>query len=240
MSLSTFPGEVFADTAEFDAGIRLLIPRYDEMLAVIARTLPTNATTILELGSGTGELSRRVLDACPQAQLIAVDYSPRMITFAQAKLEALGYGDRITWVTADFGDWALGQQPLPQPQFDACVSSLAIHHLSDALKLALFQNIHTSLTPGGRFWNADPIVAASSTMATVYQSIREAWTMSQGTTREQVQTKLGTGDTHGHSSHDHLATLTVHLDLLQQAGFDQVEVPWIYYGMAVLGGFKFK
>ena len=229
---------MFADTAEFDAGIRLLVPHYEDMLAAIAHALPTEAQSILELGSGTGALSRKVLDRCPQAQLIAVDYSPRMIGFAQAKLNTQGYGDRITWVTADFGDWAMGKVPLPQTQFDACVSSLAIHHLNHGLKLQLFQHIYQSLTPGGSFWNADPIVAESPEMAAVYQSVADAWTRAQGSTREQVQAKLSTGTNHGHSSHDHLATLALHLDLLQQAGFASVEVPWKYYGMAVLGGWK--
>ena len=236
--MTTFPGEVFADTAEFDAGIRLLIPHYDDMLAAITQTLPQTTQNILELGSGTGELSCKVLDRCPQAQLIAVDYSPRMVTFAQAKLQDQGYGDRVTWINADFGDWALGDLQLPQPQFEACVSSLAIHHLNDALKLNLFQHIHHSLVPGGCFWNADPILAESPEIAKVYQTMSEAWTASNSTPREQVQTQLGARESQGHSSHDHLATLALQLRLLQQAGFTSVEVPWKYYGMAVFGGFS--
>ncbi len=49
-----FPGEVFANTADFDTGIRQLLPRYDEMLEVISRCLPSTSRRILELGCGTG------------------------------------------------------------------------------------------------------------------------------------------------------------------------------------------
>ncbi len=36
-ALPIFPGEVFADTAAFDEGIRLLLPYYDEMLTAVVR-----------------------------------------------------------------------------------------------------------------------------------------------------------------------------------------------------------
>ena len=236
--MSTFPGEVFADTTDFDPGIRLLIPHYEGMLAAIAQCLSPDTQHILELGSGTGELSRTVLDHCPQARLVAMDYSPRMVAFAQAKLTELGVGDRITWVTADFGDWAQGNLQLPQPTFDACVSSLAIHHLSDVLKLKLFGHIHHHLRAGGSFWNADPVLADAAAIAEMYQRAHDTWTASQGTPHTQIQTKRGTGDRHGHSSQDQLATLTQHLQFLHQAGFESVDVPWKYYGLAVFGGFK--
>ena len=77
-----FPGEVFANTADFDTGIRHLLPQYDEMLEVITRCLPSTSRRILELGCGTGELSLKILNRFPDAQVIALDYSPRMLQFA--------------------------------------------------------------------------------------------------------------------------------------------------------------
>lgn len=53
-----FPGEVFANTADFDTGIRQLLPRYDEMLDVLVRCIPSTAQSILELGCGTGEKAK--------------------------------------------------------------------------------------------------------------------------------------------------------------------------------------
>lgn len=236
---ATFPGEVFADTADFDQGIRLLLPHYDEMLGAIARCLPETAEQILELGCGTGELSLKVLGRCPQVHLVAVDYSPRMLTAAKAKLQTAGYGDRVTWVEADFGDWAMSEREL-LPDFgklDACVSSLAIHHLSHDMKLKLFQRIHQHLQPGGCFWNADPTPPEAPQLADAYQAVRQKWIAQQGTTLDAVRAKIGSGDTHGHSSHDHLESLAAHLSLLAHSGFHALDVPWKYYGQAVFGGF---
>ncbi len=241
MSTATpiFPGEVFADTAAFDEGIRLLLPYYDEMLTAVVRGVPATATHILELGCGTGELSQRLLAHCPQAHLTALDYSPRMVTATQAKLQAHGYGDRFTCVEADFGDWALGQLNLPHTSFDACVSSLAIHHLNHAMKQQLFQAVYRSLAPNGWFWNADPTLATHPDLTAVYQSAREAWTASHSdTTLEAVRAQMGTSDRQGHSSQDQLATLADQLQWLQAAGFATTEILWKYYGITVYGAQK--
>ncbi|MBV9389596.1 MAG: methyltransferase domain-containing protein [Chroococcidiopsidaceae cyanobacterium CP_BM_ER_R8_30] len=235
-----FPGEVFAQTADFDAGIRALIPRYDEMLEAIAHCLPSTATRILELGCGTGELSLKVLEICPEADLVAIDYSPRMLSYAQAKIKQVGKASRVTWIEADFGDWASGNVGLQTQKFDVCVSSLAIHHLEDAIKLKLFQRICTSLNPGGSFWNADPVLSESPAMSEIYDAAREEWAAQQGTTLTEVRAKRGTSNPQGYSNHDRLATVTAHLEMLTQAGFQTVAVPWKYYGLAVFGGFVGK
>ncbi len=232
-----FPGEVFAQTADFDIGIRQLLPRYDEMLSAIARCLPPSSGRILELGCGTGELSLKVLNRCPDAQLVAVDYSGRMLQFALGKIEAAGYADRWTGIEADFGAWANNPVEVELGTgFDACVSSLAIHHLTDEMKLKLFQRICQSLAPNSWFWNADSILAESSALAEVYQAAREEWAAQQGTTLTALRAKFGTSSTQGHSSHDQLATLTAQLQMLTTAGFEPVAVPWKYYGLAVFGG----
>ena len=80
--MQVFPGEVFAQTKDFDAGMRELMPYYDDMLEAVARCVPSKSCRILELGCGTGELSLKILNRCPDAQVIALDYSPRMIEFA--------------------------------------------------------------------------------------------------------------------------------------------------------------
>ncbi|MBH8572527.1 methyltransferase domain-containing protein [Nostocaceae cyanobacterium CENA369] len=232
-----FPGEVFANTADFDSGIRQLLPRYDEMLEVITRCLPSTSRRILELGCGTGEVSLKILNRCPDAQVIALDYSPRMLQFAQAKITAAGYQQRWIGIQADFGDWANNPQELDiSSEFDACVSSLAIHHLQDEMKLKLFQRIAASLSQDGCFWNADPVLPESPALAEVYKSAREEWAAQQGTNLIEIRAKLGTSSTQGHSNQDQLASLNAHLQMLATAGFKIVAVPWKYYGLAVFGG----
>ena len=232
-----FPGEVFVNTADFDTGIRRLLPKYDEMLDVLADCIANTNHRILELGCGTGELSLKVLQRYPSAEIVAVDYSPRMLDFARAKIESAGYAARWTGIEMDFGEWAnnpnfsgLGDK------FNACISSLAIHHLEDDMKLKLFERIRQSLNAGGCFWNADPLLAESAAMKDIYQAAREDWALNQGETLAQIRANVGKSVSYGYSSPDRLATLSAQLEMLVKARFDTVAVPWKYYGMAVFGG----
>ncbi|MEH2014769.1 class I SAM-dependent methyltransferase [Nostoc sp.] len=232
-----FPGEVFANTADFDTGIRQLLPRSDEMLEVITRCLLSPSRRILELGCGTGELSLKILNRDPDAQVIALDYSPRMLQFAQDKITAAGYQQRWVGTQADFGDWANNPGKLDiGSEFDACVSSLAIHHLQDEMKLKLFERIAASLSKDGCFWNADPTLPESPALAEVYKAAREEWAVQQGISLTEIRAKRGTSTTQGYSSQDQVATLDAHLEMLTKAGFKIVAVPWKYYGLAVFGG----
>lgn len=232
------PGEVFINTADFDIGIRLILPKYDEMLDVLAGCILNANHRILELGCGTGELSLKVLQRYPSAEIVALDYSPRMLDLARAKIELAGYGARWTGVELDFGEWATNPNFSGlRDKFDACISSLAIHHLDDEMKLKLFERIYENLNPNGCFWNADPMLAESAIVQKIYQVAREEWAASQGEKLAEIRGNVGTSVSYGYSHPDRLATLYTHLAMLAQAGFEAIAVPWKYYGMAVFGGF---
>lgn len=234
-ALEIFPGEVFANTADFDASIRQLIPYYEELLDAIARCLPVEAKRILELGCGTGELTLRVLQRCPSARVIAMDYSPRMLDFVEGKLAGAHKGERWHAVEMDFGEWAHNGSAEIGTGFDAVVSSLAIHHLSNEMKLKLFERIRSVLNPGGSFWNADPVLPDLPQLADTYQQARQSWAQQRGIDLDAVRAKLGRSEDYGYSSHDQLATLAEHLQMLEKAGFRSVAVPFKYYGYAVFG-----
>ena len=239
MSQSTtiYPGEVFADTQVFDIGIRQLLPYYDLMLDTLVACVPSNSSRILELGCGTGELSLKLLKHCPNAQIVAVDYSPRMIEMSKYKLGKTEFLERITFIQGDFGAWANGElKEEIGTNFDACVSSLAIHHLIDEMKHKLLTYIGKNLVDGGSFWNADPILQEPPQLQEIYLKIREQWTINQGTTIENVRSKIGNSQPQGYSGQDRLATLETHLKMLSSAGFKTVANPWRLFGLAIFGG----
>lgn len=234
-----YPGEVFANVADFDNGIRQLLPIYDELLAALLRCIPVTSRRILELGCGTGELSMKLLAHCPDAELVAVDYSPRMLAVCQDKIEAAGYGERVRWIEADFGNLAtLNVRIAPHQGFDVCASSLAIHHLTDPLKLKLFKWVFQNLSPGGCFWNADPVLSETLALEAVYQAVREEGVTAQGITLEKVRAKCGQTVPQGYSGPDRLATVLEQVDLLKSADFAPVAIPWKHYGIAVFGGIR--
>jgi tRNA (cmo5U34)-methyltransferase len=121
------------------------VPRYDELQTAAARaTVGNEVRTILELGVGTGETSRRVLAVHPGATLTGIDASAEML--AEAALP-----------DADLRVARL-EDPLPGGPFDLVVSCLAIHHLDGAGKRDLFGRIAAVLAEAGTFVLADVIV----------------------------------------------------------------------------------
>jgi tRNA (cmo5U34)-methyltransferase len=121
------------------------VPRYDELQEETARaTEGVEARTILELGIGTGETTRRVLARHPGARVVGIDASAEML--AEAELPG-----------ADLRVGRL-EDPLPPGRFELVVSALAVHHLDAAGKRDLFARIADALRPGGRFVLADVIV----------------------------------------------------------------------------------
>lgn len=136
------------DPETYEALMAREVPAYDRLhdqLAAAARR--PGVTRILDLGTGTGVTARRVLAIHPQALLVGVDQSARMLAVARRTLA--GRADLRT---------ARLQEPLPPGPFDLVVSALAIHHLDGAGKADLFRRIAEILGPGGRFVLGDLIV----------------------------------------------------------------------------------
>lgn len=132
---STYPEEIRAD-----------IPRFDELQDVVAEAARGGvARRILELGTGTGETSSRVLAVHPDARLVGIDGSEAMLAAARTRLDADLRVQRL-------------EDPLPTGPFDLVVSALAVHHLDPEEKRDLFRRIRRELASGGRFVLADVVV----------------------------------------------------------------------------------
>jgi tRNA (cmo5U34)-methyltransferase len=123
------------------------IPGYSELQQqAAAATDGIDATSILELGIGTGETTRRVLERHPGARLTAVDASPEMLERARAAYRESDL--RLSRL----------EDPLPEGPFDLVFSALAVHHLDGAGKRDLFRRVAEVVAPGGSFVLADVVV----------------------------------------------------------------------------------
>jgi tRNA (cmo5U34)-methyltransferase len=129
------------------AMMREAVAGYDRLETETVAATGAGARSVLELGVGTGETARRVLDRHPDAQLIGIDASPGMISVARATLPS----HRVRLLVGRLED------PLPEGPFDLVVSALAVHHLDADSKADLFRRIAKALEPGGRFVLADVV-----------------------------------------------------------------------------------
>jgi tRNA threonylcarbamoyl adenosine modification protein (Sua5/YciO/YrdC/YwlC family) len=138
------------DPATYAETVRADIPAYEKFqeLVVFAAYTGWSGGRVLELGTGTGETARRLLERLADAELVSVDESAGMLAVAAHALPA----ERVQLVEGRL------QDPLPEGSFDLVVSALAIHHLDEREKSDLFARVRAALSPGGRFVLADVIV----------------------------------------------------------------------------------
>jgi len=127
--------------------VRAEVPAYRVFQEAVAHAIGGVAVSrILELGVGTGETSRRVLDLHPGATLVGIDESREMLDAAAGRLEG-----------ADLRVGRL-EDPLPDGSFDLVVSALTVHHPDGDGKANLFGRVAKRLCPGGRFVLGDIVI----------------------------------------------------------------------------------
>jgi SAM-dependent methyltransferase len=147
--------------------------RFTLMLDVLEAHLPARFHAI-DLGSGPGSLSDRLLRRFPRARCVAVDRDPVGLLIGAT---AIGTCDgRLTWVDANLGaprwDEALGR-----PRFDAALSTTALHWLPPARLRRLYRDLYRRIRPGGLVLNGDslPWPARDREMGRLSVEVRRLW-----------------------------------------------------------------
>jgi tRNA (cmo5U34)-methyltransferase len=107
--------------------IRADVPRYDELQDAAIEAIPLPPGRVLELGVGTGETTRRLLERYPDAEVTGLDSHPEMVFRARE----LGIEVRL----------ARMEDPLPDGPWDLVIAVLAVHHLDEEQKRDLFRRV---------------------------------------------------------------------------------------------------
>ena len=131
-------------------GLHGLTPYYDSFAKLVnplRRRLLQQANIqpgqrALDVGCGTGLLTRMVKQSVPAAQVTGLDGDEEVLKIAREKSR----GADIQW------DHALAfDMPYPEDSFDVVVSSFVTHHLTSTEKVRAFKEIRRILRPGGWF-----------------------------------------------------------------------------------------
>jgi tRNA threonylcarbamoyl adenosine modification protein (Sua5/YciO/YrdC/YwlC family) len=154
---AAFAWQFHFDPSTYAAMIHEDIPSYDEFQEAVAQASGSGAARVLELGTGTGETARRLLERHPGALLVGMDESASMLAAARSTLPA----DRVRLQVGAI------EEPLPEGPFDVVASALCVHHLEGSLKRDLFARVRAVLAPGGRFVLGDVIVPLDTADAVI-------------------------------------------------------------------------
>jgi len=178
---------------------------------VLVDGVPKDVNRILDLGSGDGRLLRLLKADRPHARAVAVDFSPVMLSALRKT-----FGDDPT---LDIVEHNLDDLLPDLGQFDAVVSSFAIHHLAHERKRSLYEEIFRLLLPGGVFWNLEHV---SSPTNALHESFLE---------------KMGIGPQEEDPSNQ-LLDVETQLRWMRQLGFVDVDCYWKWLELALLVGKK--
>ena len=111
------------------------------LIKALTPELPAEAPArILELGCGTGQMTRRLIDAYPNVPIDATDISPGMIEHCRNT-----FSDRpkVVWSVAD------AQTFQADTAYPLIVSTSALHWTKDLTET--FRQVYRNLEPGGTF-----------------------------------------------------------------------------------------
>jgi tRNA (cmo5U34)-methyltransferase len=209
----------------YDAVRRGLIPCFDAFygmaLDLIADWQGPDRPRVLDLGAGTGLFSAMLLSRIHDASIHLIDASSAMLERARLRFAD---NEAITYAVAD-----MATANLAGP-WDLVISALAIHHLEHDAKKQLFGRIHSAISPGGLFVNAEQVFGADPAIEAQYariwlDQIRRLNVPADAITQAQER-----------MAHDRCASVDDQLAWMREAGFSHVDCCFKAWRFAVLTG----
>ncbi len=206
---------------EYDKIRKLIIPCFDDLYNIttdLASSKKENPK-ILDLGAGTGLLTKYLFEKYPEAGFTLVDLSEEMLKLAKNRFKAF---NNFKYVIADYVEYDFNDK------FDIIVSSLSIHHLEDQDKEKLYKKVYDALSPEGIFLNADQVIGPTPYIDESYQ---RNWVKKidennfKGPEKDTAIERM---------KFDKPATLEDNLKWLRNCGFEDIDVYYKYYNFVVL------
>jgi ubiquinone/menaquinone biosynthesis C-methylase UbiE len=231
--------DVLKRVESYDRDMELMHPNRSKMVQVALEVLPfakTSRIHAIDLGVGTGFFTERFLKHFPNSEVLAIDGAQAMIDLARARLGSLA--DRVQFVVGDFRN--LQELAGNADSFDVVFSAFALHHLTRVDKEGLLRQVVALLRPGGRFVNADIIVADSAEVEKRIQQLRVAGIVerARGSDQrfaDQESTRRFLDDLEA-NERDQPLTLVEDLAALRSSGLKNVSAFWLEYRELVSGG----
>jgi SAM-dependent methyltransferase len=187
-----------------------------------------DAFTFLDLGAGTGNLSRAILERHPRCTAVLADFSDQMMGAGEREMQP--FAGRYRYVEFDM---STSEWPAAIPaKLDAIVTSLCVHHLPDERKQGLFREIFEHLAPGGWSVNYDPVRPTDPIVGSVWQRVGDRYDPAMARRRLHPTPE----ERARHENHvRYMIPLTQQLGYLRSAGFDGIDVyckrlEWVVYG----------
>jgi len=131
------------------------VPHYLALIASFTNHFPANFNprSILDLGSGNGNITAQLIPYFPDATYTLVDASAEMIQVCRSHLKDYD----VIYANEYFNDFLFEEE-----NYDLIVAGFSLHHCDENEKQSLFKNIHMSLKKGGIFSYSDLMISKTN------------------------------------------------------------------------------
>ncbi len=220
----------------------IAVPARAEQLASLLTLIPfaeDDGFTVVELASGEGHLSAAILEAFPNAHILALDFESSMREITATRLAAYAHRFDVKAfdiLQTDWFDLLVGA--------DLVVSSLCVHHLDDIGKQTLFAAIQARLSDKGALLIADLVLpkngCAQELFASTWDRMAESASIETTLSRDifQLFVQEQWNIYRYPDNFDKPSPIYEQLQWLDTAGFNMVDVFWLQAGHAIYGGYK--
>jgi len=215
------------EAAVFDSFFFKVMPDYEEMLQALTDALPfrrKDRLKIIDLGCGTGNLSRKIIKTYPNARVICLDMAENMIKMAKAKLKE---GPNVSYWQGDIQKFSYGTN------YNAILSSMVLHHIEGKDKPGFYRKLYKALSKGGVFFNIDILLASNRHLQTMYQDKWKDFMKKSGLPKHKVNDMLAR-----HAREDRPVSFEEEMAIMQKTGFKCVDVVMKKYNFTLYGGIK--
>ena len=211
---------------QYDEQRRFFIPCFDDYYQTsisFLSTIKNDFNSVLDLGAGTGLLTKYLFEKFPNAQYTLVDVSDQMLNVARERFSDI---PNFNFVVSDYS------KALPSNNFDLITSGLSIHHLEHDAKKALYSTIYNKLPDNGFFINLDQFNASSDVMNDSYNKWWYNFIEQSGIKKEECDLWLQRREL------DRETTISESVSTLKSIGFKHVECIYSYMKFGVILAIK--
>ncbi|WP_316863321.1 class I SAM-dependent methyltransferase [uncultured Cohaesibacter sp.] len=226
--------------------------RFDSMVTVIRNICQNKKTRVLDLACGPGSLIELLLKSIPEIEIVGVDKDPLLIAIAH---DVFGDDDRITLLEVDLD--APSWMDEISGEFDAVVSTTALHWLEPHILCRVYFEIADLIRPGGVFMNGDHLKydglsqsifseiakqddldAQSASFDHGVDDWDQWWNVAEAVPAYSNAVAKRKEIWANKNNSTPKVTLGYHLETLRSAGFSQTGTVWQYLDDYVLAAFR--
>ena len=211
---------------KYDSQRKCFIPCFDDFYkrsVSLLKCYKNNFVNIVDLGAGTGLLTKEIYELYNNAHFTLIDVSKDMLKIAQERFNGL---NNFEFIESNYTENILVNN------CDLVCSALSIHHLENNDKGKLYKNIFKKLNDGGCFINLDQFIGASETINNLYNKWWYEYINNSGIGIEEKSRWIE------RRKLDRENTINETIELLKESGFNKVECIYNFMKFGVIIGIK--